>query len=311
MPRSNPIASTFWLDAEEWDPLQMMVFVNAFASEIASTSGIYRVTTKRISGQTHVPKMLVEHYLGVKPLSKEEYKKILKAAVDAWADEFFSSSPGYDNLEYDADNQVMFVIKKLSYKLGGRPDLIDKSIMGDHHSTRKAVAVWKSFARKYRKRIESSAELSAFFDEILQDVTPVEVVANEDVSPVKKPKKVPDKSKLEKEIDNYLARYAKWPGTDDRDIVFSVIRHLTTNLHTKKPITIEKQYAYLRRMSKIPVEQIIQASNSFIEGGCVVSNKRFKYFWGIVNGSAASWMIEYQNEKDKEDYKLDGGDKVE
>lgn len=320
MGRANPLYSDFWGDPDSgnWDPFQKLLFLLLCSHPHGSVSGVYVCSVKNCSDLTGLPKKLVRHYLGVQRLSRAELRDAIIEAIDDWFD---NDPEPYKNIVYDAENQTVFVKNLLSRMLGGRPEKIAISIMGDHRRTWKSKDLWESFSKRYRSRLTNPdhkyfrAELSRYIETALsmENTAPPEDI--EDNLPIPDKRKREDAGNVEGEIQQMLNRYSIETeqddgimyrlDPDDRDMVFRVLRYVTTNVRTGDSLGKKRVHEILKRLDKEPTVLVARACLSFHESGGTETGKRANYLFGIVRNSALSWYVEWKNEMlKKKEFKL-------
>ena len=122
MPKYKLIMVDIWKDPdfEQLDPIEKLLFIYFFSNQSITESGIYPITTKTISQET-----------GIK---ESQVAKMLK--------------DGIKNIVYDSTTRHVFVVNHRKYNsTGGRPDLIEKSILTDR--SRMNTGLWNLFIDKY------------------------------------------------------------------------------------------------------------------------------------------------------------------
>ncbi len=121
----RPIYKDIWNDPDfqELEPVDKLLFFYFCTNNSVSTSGIYQITSRNISHETGIPLTTVEQRL---------------------------NNGFYKNVVYDRENNVIFVKKLHKYSVGGRPDLLTKSILTDYKLTGKS-RLWDIFIEEYPK----------------------------------------------------------------------------------------------------------------------------------------------------------------
>ncbi len=143
MAKYRPLRVKLWKNPkfEEYSPLKKLIYIYCTTNESVTESGIYPISLRTISRETGVQLKKVKAFL-------EEI-------------EFFS---------YDSENQILFVrdfLKDNTY--GGRPDLIEKSIMRDCDSIKSKF--WEEFLEinpKYKRILEPIIKGSEEIDKPLE-----------------------------------------------------------------------------------------------------------------------------------------------
>lgn len=314
MGRANPIYNDVWGDPDfgNWDPFQKLLFLLLCTHPHSATSGIYVCSVKSCNDLTGLPKKLVRHYLGVQRLSREELRDVMIDTIDDWFD---NEPEPFRNIKYNAENQTVFVRNLLSRMLGGSPEKVAISIMGDHRRTYRSDDLWREFAKRYKGRLTNPDHkyYDAVLSRYMERVTNVKFDAETpdalpDDLPVHKPRQ-PDVVNYDTEITEMLNRYSietdQGDGVlyrldkDDRDLVFRVVRYITTNIRTGTPLDNKRVHGILKRLHKEPTMMVARSCWSFVDADCMNTGKRANYLFGIIRNSALSWFIEWKRELEK------------
>lgn len=203
---------------------------------------------------------------------------------------------GLRNVVYDTKTGVVFVKNKLKYKLGGRPELNAKSIIGDFRHTQAAQAIWGDFRKHHEEYLNTEVGLIV-----------LETINRGSGAQKDQGDQVPGKRiriEGEPEIEALLAKYGDDLDKDDLAYFHRAWRHLTTNRTDGKPISLERRLSIINKMAKYPALQIGRAAYLFIDGGCHETGKNDRYFFAIVNQSAKAWLVEYRAALDRKKLEL-------
>jgi hypothetical protein len=117
----RPIYTSIWKDPdfETYKPMMKLIFIYLCTNESTTESGIYPITIKTISNETGISNRMVNELL----------------------------SNGLKNVLYDFDNSCVFVKNFYIYNGGGRPDLLEKSIIKNFKTI--FTPLWKEFIKIY------------------------------------------------------------------------------------------------------------------------------------------------------------------
>ena len=117
----RPIQVRMWKDPdfEEYNANMKLIFIYLCTNTLTTESGIYAISTKTISQETDIPHKTVTKLL----------------------------SNGYKNICYDFENNCVFVKNFLKHSVGGRPELILKSIQSNHKDF--DTPLWNEFIKRY------------------------------------------------------------------------------------------------------------------------------------------------------------------
>jgi len=121
MAKYRPIQTRIWKDPdfENYSSGMKLIFLYLCTNELTTESGIYSVSTKTISKETSIPEATV--------------KKLL--------------SNGFKNVQYDFNNNCVFIKNFLKYNGGGSPELIRRSIRKNYEEF--YTPLWNEFIDKY------------------------------------------------------------------------------------------------------------------------------------------------------------------
>lgn len=135
MARYRPVLCAFWHDPdiESLSPNHKLLFLFLCTNPLATESGMYKISIKRMSEGTGIT---------VKAINK-----IL---------------PALPNIYYDHDNQVVFVVNMFKYNRRGRPELIEQAIINDVLSC--STDLWGVFKDKYSLYISGSPNIRQVLD---------------------------------------------------------------------------------------------------------------------------------------------------
>lgn len=124
MAKYRPIQIRIWKDPsfQNYKPNMKLIFIYLCTNESTTESGIYAISTKTINQETGIPEPTV--------------KKLL--------------SNGFKNIAYDFKNSCVFVKNFLKYSVGGRDDLIKKSIQNNYKEF--DTPLWNEFIEKYPEK---------------------------------------------------------------------------------------------------------------------------------------------------------------
>jgi hypothetical protein len=119
----RPIYKRVWKDPDfqELTPNDKLLFLYLCTNESTSESGIYPITPRTVANETGVDIADVEQRF---------------------------SNGFYKNVVFDRDTKLLFVRKLRRYNPGGRPDLIEKSILNDY-AVYDSVLLWQEFIKEY------------------------------------------------------------------------------------------------------------------------------------------------------------------
>lgn len=117
----RPIYTSIWKDPnfEKYKPMMKLIFIYLCTNESTTESGIYPITIKTISNETSISSKTVTNLLSI----------------------------GLKNVSYDFDNCCVFIKNFFKYNGGGRPDLLEKSIIKNFKTT--YTPLWKEFINIY------------------------------------------------------------------------------------------------------------------------------------------------------------------
>jgi hypothetical protein len=122
MAKYRAIYEIIWKDPDfqDYDPSRKLLFIYLCTNGSTTESGIYPITVTTISNETGIPKTTVGKQL----------------------------ANGLKNVIYDFKNQIVFVRNFRIYNAGGRPELIQKSIVRDFRTTFE-TPLWNDFLAQY------------------------------------------------------------------------------------------------------------------------------------------------------------------
>jgi hypothetical protein len=255
---------------ERWTPYQKLLFIFLFSNELCPTAGVYYITRKRIHLMTDIPLKELDRYL----------------IID-----------GTKNLSYDAHHNVVFVHNKWKYNRRGRPDLIEKSIIGDYYANPKARQIWREFRDVYRRDITSSNELNEhFFRTInLDDENPMPLLlGSTPLTPYSGDFK--DDQEREGEIQKLLNYYMRTFPSKDTERLLRVFDYFSRAKGSDKPMQTSTRLDRIQFMSRQPYELIAKALWLFEEASGVEKGLPWKYFKEIVAGGAKNWYEDMTKE---------------
>lgn len=131
----RPVYTSIWKDPdfEKYKPLMKLIFFYLCTNESTTESGIYPITIKTISNETGIPVRTVAELL----------------------------SNGLKNIVYDFKNSCVFVKNFLKYNGGGRPDLLEKSIIKNCKIIK--TPLWNQFIENYPQYLNCLQTLSEQF----------------------------------------------------------------------------------------------------------------------------------------------------
>lgn len=123
MAKYRPIYIQIWKDPDfqELSPTDKLLFIYLCTNSATSESGIYSITAKTISSETTVKLSTVKQRL---------HNGLFK------------------NILYDEERKVVFIKRFRKYNLGGKPDLIRRSIVQDCFCT-PLSPLWAVFVKEY------------------------------------------------------------------------------------------------------------------------------------------------------------------
>lgn len=122
MSKYRPIHKKIWNDKDfkKSSKDEKLLFLYFSTCEATNNSGIYEIPLSTISEQTAINLLSV--------------KKILQKG-------------SIKNIEYDMENEVVFVVNARKYSPGGKPDLVEKGILSEYKENSKTY-LWTSFLEK-------------------------------------------------------------------------------------------------------------------------------------------------------------------
>ena len=266
--KANPIFNTFYADdeVETWDALKKFLFIYLFTGEYLTTSGIYKITKKRIKDATAIDSIpLIDHYLGIRKLKKENYRRALYSLADKWAEDFdLEKQYGFRNAPYDESQSTVFVKRRLAFMLGGRADWIMESIASDRKILQnKPRAFWEEFESYHAEKL---AELRAKAKELEEKYGKRAKKKEPDAEPEPKEKPAPkvepkaiaqiaeakqaEEMELQKNIETALQYFQSGLDSDDYAHIATAFLHCSTSQKTGKPFSLKKQWEILERLQK-------------------------------------------------------------
>jgi hypothetical protein len=325
--RATPIYGGIWGDDdfENYDPLKMLLFLFYLTNPMRSVSGVYQCTPKKAQDFTGIPRPLIRHYLGAKPLTAGELRAQLEPLLIAML-ERADDSVGFKNVLFDPKHQIVFVKNLVQKSLGGRRDLVAQGFIGDHRKTYKAAELWKEWQRLYREKVDEDPELTRYFEAVNSSKEP-RAFTKEELDRATRPPEETLTDRAEEAVDRSAPKEKRWRGygsaikdelhryvvendqgdgivwrldQDDREGVLRVLEHLTKHATTKKPLVPKRRWEIRSKAGKVPTMQVARAAYVFEDEGCLKEGKRADYFFGILRNSALSWFVEWRAAKVKE-----------
>jgi len=315
--KANPIFNTFYADdeVETWDALKKFLFIYLFTGEYLTTSGIYKITKKRIKDATAIDSIpLIDHYLGIRKLTKENYRRALYALADRWTEEFdLESQYGFRNAPYDESQSVIFVKRRLAFILGGRADWLLESINSDKKLLQnRPRAFWDEFEKYHAEKL---AELRAKAIELQEkygkrvkkkepDAVPEtkERPAPQATSKTEemKTKKQTEDAEFQKKIDEGLQYFhSGLKDEDDYQHIATAFLHCITSLKTGNPCSLKTQWDMIERLLKEDTPLVIsRACYLFNKAVDEDKAKRFPYLVAII---PSAWVWFKKNFPEKVD----------
>jgi len=316
--KANPLFNTFYADdeVETWDALKKLVFIYLFTSEFITTSGIYKLTKKRIKDATAVESIpLLDHYMGIRKLTKENYRRALYALADRWTEEYdLESQFGFRNAVYDEVQSVVFVKRRLAFILGGRADWILESIASDKKLLQnKPRAFWEEFNKCHAEKLaelkEKAIELEKKYGKrgekraatVEKPETPTETKKPEPgaVKEIQNKKKKED-AVFQKKIDEGLQYFhSGLKDEDDYQHIAAAFLHCVTSLKTGNPCSLKTQWDMIERLLKEQNPLVIsRACYLFNKAVDEDKAKRFPYLVAII---PSAWVWFKKNFPEKGD----------
>jgi len=311
--KANPLFNTFYADdeVETWDALKKLVFIYLFTGEFITTSGIYKLTKKRIKDATAVESIpLLDHYLGIRKLTKENYRRALYALADKWTEELdLENQYGFRNAPYDEKQSVVFVKRRLAFILGGRADWIMESIASDRKLLQNQPrAFWQEFEEYHAEKLAElrakAEELQKKYGKRKEKKIPDKEEKAEKVEPqaVKKiqSKKQEEDAEFQKKIEEGLQYFQSGlKDEDDYRHIETAFLHCVTSLKTGNPCSLKTQWGMIERLLKEDNALVIsRACYLFNKAVDDDKAKRFPYLVGIL---PSAWVWFKKNFPEKGD----------
>lgn len=297
-----------WQDKEiaESSPFRSLLLLYLLTNSEVSNSGIYSLSLRRASIETKLPLAVVRHLLGVERLTEEQTAETLSRLIEEWAFAIARDEYGLNAVRYDPDSGCAFLVRRLAYLRHGNPDWLARGIEKEVRFHRRARQFWKMFGELYEPYLRSRPRLRALVEAAAAGQSLPEKVAAQKQRAQKTVKTMLEDDEAKEDfINETLARLTSVAqDQEDRDVL---LRVLASFLKTKRglPRSLSQRYEVARRLAKEPPELVGRAAYLFEKAGGRKKGLPFKYFVGIMNGSARSWYVEYRAAREKNDFSLE------